>query len=46
MSNDKRPFETESTEDADEGEGWIGPMPSEAAKPKTKKRKGLLLFSC
>lgn len=44
MSSDKRPLETESTEDADEGEGWIGPMPSEAAKPKTKKRKGLLLF--
>lgn len=44
MSSDKRLAEAESTEDADEGESWIGPMPSEAVKPKTKKRKGLLLF--
>lgn len=46
MSGDKRPLQTESTEDADDGEGWIGPMPSEAAKPKPKKRKGLSLFLC
>lgn len=46
MSSEKRPLETESTEDADDGEGWIGPMPSEATKPKPKKRKGLFLFLC
>lgn len=44
MSSEKRPVETEETEDADEGESWIGPMPSEAAKPKSKKRKGSSLF--
>lgn len=46
MSDEKRPAESESAEDADEGEVWIGPMPAEAAKPKSKKRKGLPLISC
>ncbi|KAJ2948248.1 hypothetical protein O0L34_g7476 [Tuta absoluta] len=49
MSSEKRPAEAESSEDGEEGDGWIGPMPSEAAsepaaeagKPKAKKRKVL-----
>ncbi|XP_034835449.1 peptidylprolyl isomerase domain and WD repeat-containing protein 1 [Maniola hyperantus] len=44
MSVDKRPNSQENSEEADDGEGWIGPMPSEAAStnaPKPKKRKVL-----
>lgn len=41
MSENKRSGSPENTEDGDEGEGWIGPMPSEAAEPKAKKRKVL-----
>ncbi|CAG5055808.1 unnamed protein product [Parnassius apollo] len=40
MSSEKRPITSENSEDADV-EDWIGPMPSEAAKPKPKKRKVL-----
>ncbi|CAK1584908.1 unnamed protein product [Parnassius mnemosyne] len=40
MSSEKRPTTSENSEEAD-GEDWIGPMPSEAAKPKPKKRKVL-----
>ncbi|CAG9795493.1 unnamed protein product [Diatraea saccharalis] len=41
MSAEKRPAGAENSEDADEGDGWIGPMPSEAVKSKPKKRKVL-----
>ncbi|XP_072942390.1 peptidylprolyl isomerase domain and WD repeat-containing protein 1 [Epargyreus clarus] len=43
-SGEKRPSSPaveQQTEDAEDGEGWIGPMPSEAAQPKPKKRKVL-----
>lgn len=40
MSSEKRPSSVDKNEDAEEDEGWIGPMPAEAAKPKAKKRKG------
>lgn len=39
MSTDKRPASPEKTEESD-SEAWIGPMPSEAAISKPKKRKG------
>lgn len=42
MSAEKRRTSVENTEEADDAECWIGPMPSEAAKPKPKKRKGYL----
>lgn len=38
MSASKRPGSPDNAED--DGEGWIGPMPSEAAAAKPKKRKG------
>ncbi|XP_046970455.1 peptidylprolyl isomerase domain and WD repeat-containing protein 1 isoform X1 [Vanessa cardui] len=40
---EKRPSSPEPTNagEVDDGEEWIGPMPSEAAKPKVKKRKVL-----
>ncbi|KAL0869555.1 hypothetical protein ABMA27_005821 [Loxostege sticticalis] len=41
MSAEKRRTSTDTNEDADDGDGWIGPMPAEAAKPKAKKRKVL-----
>lgn len=40
MSTEKRPNSPENTGEGDDSEGWIGPMPSEAAQPKLKKRKG------
>ncbi|XP_059057600.1 peptidylprolyl isomerase domain and WD repeat-containing protein 1 [Achroia grisella] len=40
MSAEKRSGSVDKSEDA-EDEEWIGPMPSEAAKPKAKKRKVL-----
>lgn len=40
MSSEKRPGSPSKSEDGDDSEGWIGPMPAEAAKPKPKKRKG------
>lgn len=36
----KRAGSPDNTEEGDDGEGWIGPLPSEAAKPKAKKQKG------
>lgn len=41
MSTEKRPNSPENTGEGDDSEGWIGPMPSEAAQPKVKKRKVL-----
>ncbi|KAM3959254.1 peptidylprolyl isomerase domain and WD repeat-containing protein 1 [Aphomia sociella] len=41
MSAEKRRSSIDKSEDAEEEEEWIGPMPSEAAKPKPKKRKVL-----
>ncbi|XP_049876869.1 peptidylprolyl isomerase domain and WD repeat-containing protein 1 [Pectinophora gossypiella] len=41
MTSEKRPIETEAAEEAEDNDGWIGPMPAEAAKPKPKKRKVL-----
>lgn len=38
LNDEGKPQEPEVVED----DGWIGPMPSEAAAPKTKKRKGFL----
>lgn len=45
MSSNKRPSSPENTENAnkeeeEEGDAWIGPMPSEATTTKPKKRKG------
>lgn len=42
MSAEKRPNDEEKPQEIEEGDddGWIGPMPAEAATPKTKKRKG------
>lgn len=40
MSAEKRRSSIDKTDETDDGDGWIGPMPSEAAKPKAKKRKG------
>lgn len=48
MSAEKRPNDEaveeklQETQDGDDDDGWIGPMPSEAAAPKAKKRKGNL----
>lgn len=45
MSGEKRPNSPENPDEPEDGEGWIGPMPSEAAstnEPKPKKRKGML----
>lgn len=43
MSTEKRPIDSETSEPENaEGDGWIGPMPSEAAKPKAKKRRGYI----
>ncbi|XP_075981661.1 peptidylprolyl isomerase domain and WD repeat-containing protein 1 [Anticarsia gemmatalis] len=41
MSGEKRRSSVDNKEEADDNDGWIGPMPSEATKPKTKKRKVL-----
>ncbi|XP_052743857.1 peptidylprolyl isomerase domain and WD repeat-containing protein 1 [Bicyclus anynana] len=43
MSVEKRPNSPENSEEAEDGEGWIGPMPSEASAnaPKPKKKKVL-----
>ncbi|XP_038211640.1 peptidylprolyl isomerase domain and WD repeat-containing protein 1 [Zerene cesonia] len=41
MSEEKRPASPEATKDEEEGDNWIGPMPSEASQPKPKKRKVL-----
>ncbi|KAG7301740.1 Peptidylprolyl isomerase domain and WD repeat containing protein 1 [Plutella xylostella] len=46
MSSNKRPSSPENTENAnkeeeEEGDAWIGPMPSEATATKPKKRKVL-----
>ncbi|KOB77811.1 putative peptidylprolyl isomerase domain and WD repeat containing 1 isoform 1 [Operophtera brumata] len=43
MSAEKRPNDEEKPQETEEGDddGWIGPMPAEAAVPKTKKRKVL-----
>ncbi|XP_063830865.1 peptidylprolyl isomerase domain and WD repeat-containing protein 1 [Ostrinia nubilalis] len=38
---EKRHTSVDTNEDTDDGDGWIGPMPSEAAKPKPKRRKVL-----
>lgn len=43
MSGEKRRNSADNKEEEDDNEGWIGPMPSEAAKPKPKKRKGKLV---
>lgn len=45
MSTEKKPKDMDNTEGENEGDddGWIGPMPSEATKPKPKKRKGTFL---
>lgn len=40
MSAEKRPSDPENAVEGDDSEGWIGPLPSEAAQPKPKKRKG------
>ncbi|KAF9820473.1 hypothetical protein SFRURICE_009892 [Spodoptera frugiperda] len=41
MSAEKRRSSVDEKEEPDENDGWIGPMPSEASKPKPKKRKVL-----
>lgn len=41
MSGEKRRSSVEDKDETADNEGWIGPMPSEAAKPKPKKRKVL-----
>ncbi|XP_022820066.1 peptidylprolyl isomerase domain and WD repeat-containing protein 1 [Spodoptera litura] len=41
MSAEKRRSSVDEKEETDENDGWIGPMPSEASKPKPKKRKVL-----
>ncbi|XP_037295171.1 LOW QUALITY PROTEIN: peptidylprolyl isomerase domain and WD repeat-containing protein 1-like [Manduca sexta] len=41
MTSEKRPGSEDTPGDAEEPENWIGPMPSEATKPKPKKRKVL-----
>lgn len=41
MSGEKRRNSLDGKEDRDDSEAWIGPMPSEASKPKPKKRKVL-----
>ncbi|KAH9631712.1 hypothetical protein HF086_014713 [Spodoptera exigua] len=41
MSAEKRRSSVDEKEESDENDGWIGPMPSEASKPKPKKRKVL-----
>lgn len=42
MSAEKRRSSVDEKEEPDENDGWIGPMPSEASKPKPKKRKGIV----
>lgn len=44
MTSEKRQISEDNNDNSEESEGWIGPMPSEASKPKTKKRKGM--FCC
>lgn len=41
MSAEKRRTSVDSKEEAEDTDGWIGPMPSEASKSKPKKRKVL-----
>ncbi|CAG4947959.1 unnamed protein product [Colias eurytheme] len=41
MSEEKRPASPEAGKEEEEGDNWIGPMPSEASQPKPKKRKVL-----
>ncbi|PZC72691.1 peptidylprolyl isomerase domain and WD repeat-containing protein 1 [Helicoverpa armigera] len=41
MSAEKRRSSVDNNEEAEESDGWIGPMPAEASKPKPKKRKVL-----
>lgn len=44
MSAEKRRTSVDSKEEAEDTDGWIGPMPSEASKSKPKKRKGKLFI--
>lgn len=44
MSAEKRRSSVDSKEESEDTDGWIGPMPSEASKPKPKKRKGKLFY--
>lgn len=41
MSAEKRRASNEKSEDGEDSEGWIGPLPSEAVKSKPKKQKVL-----
>ncbi|XP_047996891.1 peptidylprolyl isomerase domain and WD repeat-containing protein 1 [Leguminivora glycinivorella] len=41
MSAEKRPASPEKAEESEDADAWIGPMPSEAAVAKPKKRKVL-----
>lgn len=41
----KRSKESRSSDnDSDQSDGWVGPMPSEAARPKKRKGNNLLLL--
>lgn len=40
MSAEKRRSSIDNNEEAEDTDGWIGPMPAEASKPKIKKRRG------
>ncbi|CAH2268308.1 peptidylprolyl isomerase domain and WD repeat-containing protein 1 [Pararge aegeria] len=43
MSGEKRPTSPENPEEAEDGEGWIGPLPSEASTTATKPKKRKVL---
>lgn len=40
MESNKRPSSPDNVEESEENDSWIGPMPSEAVKSKSKKQKG------